>query len=244
MTSDSETNAYQPSLAATEIDRIRRWHESAYQGLRKSDQRHFSYMGREFEVPQNVIPPAPVNELLWNAILETVQPNDRVLDMGTGSGINGVLAASISSDVVGVDINPDAVECASANARRNGVESHTSFFESDVFSRVDGVFDVIIFDPPFRWFIPRDIFEASMADENYGALTRFMNEAARYLRDGGSVLMFFGTSGDIEYLYALSEETAWKREVISERSLEKDDVTVSYYAYRFTRDPESKAALQ
>ncbi|WP_220449879.1 hypothetical protein [Nonomuraea longispora] len=36
---------------------------------------------------------------------------------------------------------------------------------SDVFSDVDGLFDLIVFDPPFRWFAARDLFEAATTDE-------------------------------------------------------------------------------
>jgi hypothetical protein len=36
-----------------------------------------------------------------------------------------------------------------------------------VFEAVDGRFDLVIFDPPFRWFAPRDPLEAASTDENY-----------------------------------------------------------------------------
>jgi methylase of polypeptide subunit release factors len=42
--------------------------------------------------------------------------------MGTGSGVSAILAARVSSHVLAVDINPKAVECAIANANRNGVK--------------------------------------------------------------------------------------------------------------------------
>jgi release factor glutamine methyltransferase len=45
-------------------------------------------------------------------------PADRVLDMGTGSGIHAILAAQVSQDVIGVDIIPEAVEAATRNAER------------------------------------------------------------------------------------------------------------------------------
>jgi release factor glutamine methyltransferase len=86
--------------------------------------------------------------------------------MGTGCGVNAILAASKSSDVMGVDVNPSAIASATANAAHNGVADRTTFLMSDVFDAVQGTFDLVIFDPPFRWFRPRDLLEASIADEN------------------------------------------------------------------------------
>lgn len=34
--------------------------------------------------------------------------------------------------------------------------------------------DLIVFDPPFRWFQPRDLLETAITDENYQSLTSFM----------------------------------------------------------------------
>ena len=57
---------------------------------------------------------------------------DRVLDMGTGSGIQAILAASKSSNVVAVDMNPFAVKCTKLNVNLNKLSSRiqveTSFF--------------------------------------------------------------------------------------------------------------------
>ena len=110
--------------------------------------------------------------------------------------------------MLGVDVNPHAVAAAVANAARNGVADRTTFRESDVFSAVDGTFDLMMFDPPFRWFAPRDHLEASMADENYAALTRFLAQAGDHLAPGGRILMFFGTSGDLDFLYRTARRTA------------------------------------
>ncbi len=89
------------------------------------------------------------------------------------------------------------------NVLRNGVADRVEVRRSDVFSDVDGIFDLIVFDPPFRWFAPRDFLEAATTDENYDAMTRFFRQARRHLADGGRMLIFFGTSGDLAYIQQL-----------------------------------------
>lgn len=69
-----------------------------------------------------------------------------------------------------MDINPHALAAARANAERNGVGDRISVLHSDVFAAVEGRFDLVVFDPPFRWFAPRDLFEAAITDEDYRAL--------------------------------------------------------------------------
>jgi ribosomal protein L11 methyltransferase len=55
-------------------------------------------------------------------ITEQVGPGQRVLDYGCGSGILGIAAARIgATEVLGVDIDDQALEAAAANAQRNGV---------------------------------------------------------------------------------------------------------------------------
>jgi release factor glutamine methyltransferase len=152
--------------------------------------------------------------------------------MGTGSGINAILAASSASEVVGVDVNPLAVATARQNASVNGVEGQTTFLEGDLFDPVAGAFDVIIFDPPFRWLRPRDMTERSIADEGYRTLTRFMREAPSYLSERGRMLMFFGTTGDLGYLRQLISQNGFQTEVVGSRDLERDGAVVSYFAFR------------
>jgi methylase of polypeptide subunit release factors len=50
--------------------------------------------------------------------------------------VNAILAARAGAEVLGVDINPAAVDAARANADRNGVAA--VFAVSDMFSAVDG----------------------------------------------------------------------------------------------------------
>jgi len=77
------------------------------------------------------------------------RPGVRVLDVGTGAGIQGLLAASHAASVVGTDTNRRALNFAAFNARLNGIENFTvregSFFEPVAGER----FDLVVANPPF-----------------------------------------------------------------------------------------------
>ncbi|MDQ1467747.1 MAG: release factor glutamine methyltransferase [Actinomycetota bacterium] len=230
-------DAYTPTMSDERIRQIRAWHEANYRSAEHTTGVELTFLGRHFVVPPEVHPPQRVSDLLGNAVLAEVRATDRVLDMGTGSGVNAILAASTSSDVMAVDVNPLAVECARQNAARNGVAERVDVHESDVFDRVDGQFDLIIFDPPFRWFAPRDLRERATADENYASLTRFFREVGDHLTDDGRILVFFGTSGDLEYLQRLIRKARLEVVTLSTRELVRDSQTVTYYVFRLARLP-------
>jgi release factor glutamine methyltransferase len=217
-------------------ERIRQWHENAYQAA-KADAgsgQTFSYLGRTLVVPPEVQAITGMSHLLGEAILTEVCESDRVLDMGTGSGVNAILAASKATEVVAVDINPHAVAAARRNAERNGVADYIQVRQSDVFRDVDGEFDLIVFDPPFRWFAARDVLEIATTDENYRTLTRFFRSVRQHLTDRGRILIFFGTSGDLTYLRRLFKEEGFRAEVLAQQNLVKDGWRVDYFTFRLT----------
>jgi release factor glutamine methyltransferase len=97
---------------------------------------------------------------------------------------------------------------------------------------VEGRFDLVVFDPPFRWMKPRDWAEASITDEDYRSLTAFFAHVREHLVDGGRVLVFFGTTADVGYLERLVETNGLVGRVVSRRELDKDGHSVEYRTYR------------
>ncbi len=72
----------------------------------------------------------------------------RALDMGTGSGYVGIYLALHGWEVHATDVSPRAVELAQRNAAANGAPVRV--YQSDLFDRVEGTFDLILFNPPMR----------------------------------------------------------------------------------------------
>ncbi len=104
---------------------------------------------------------AGASHLLGEAAVGDAQAGVRFLDLGTGSGASGLLAARAGAEVVPGDMNRGALGAA------------VEFRFSDLFARGPERVDLIIFDPRFRWLRPRGLIEAASSDENYGAETRF-----------------------------------------------------------------------
>lgn len=67
------------------------------------------------------------------ALLERhLRPADRVLDLGSGSGILTIAAAKLGASwAVGIEIDPGANEVATRNAARNGVADRLEFLTGD-----------------------------------------------------------------------------------------------------------------
>ncbi|TVS99777.1 class I SAM-dependent methyltransferase [Amycolatopsis bartoniae] len=221
-------------LSPDDVDRIHRWHEEANAGIRSDTPRTFTYLGHTIVVPPDVMPLSGTSALLGEAVLEEVREDDRVLDVGTGSGVNAILAASKSRDVVAVDIHPRALEAARENAERNGVADRITVLHSDVFENVEGRFDLVVFDPPFRWFAPRDLFEAAITDEDYRALRTFFRHAKAHLTDRGRLLVFFGTTGDLAFLRQLADDAGFTTEIARRQELIRDGRIVEYFTFRMS----------
>lgn len=77
----------------------------------------------------------------------------RILDMGTGTGYIAIFLAKTGANVDAIDINQDAIACAKENTTRNAVS--VNVFYSDLFEKVTGMYDLIIFNPPIGGVEPK-----------------------------------------------------------------------------------------
>lgn len=100
-----------------------------------------------------IVPRSLIAEVLAEGSIDPwLDPNTtRVLDLCTGNGSLGILAALAFPDimVLGLDLSKDALAVAQINIERHGLEGRMTLSESDGLKNADGVFDLILCNPPY-----------------------------------------------------------------------------------------------
>jgi methylase of polypeptide subunit release factors len=77
------------------------------------------------------------------------RPGARLVDIGAGAGVGGIVAAKLCAEVelVMTDINPAALSLACINARAAGVDA--AFVLGSNLDGVDGLIDLAVANPPY-----------------------------------------------------------------------------------------------
>lgn len=111
-----------------------------------------NFYGRDFFVDERALIPRWDTENLISQVVHIAKSifSPKILEIGAGSGaISLTLGMEIEgSSILGVDISREALEVCEINKRIHQVEN--VFFEySDLFSNVEGKYDIIVSNPPY-----------------------------------------------------------------------------------------------
>jgi release factor glutamine methyltransferase len=177
-----------------------------------------------FDVWENVYEPAE-DSFLFAENLD-VEKGAQVLDVGTGCGVLGVLAAEKAAGVLAVDLNPYAIRCARENSALNNVDSKMAFMQADLLTAFDesARFDLILFNAPY---LPATDHEAKTWIERSWAggvegrqvIDRFISQVQLHLKTAGRVLLMQSTLANVEETIRKFGEHKLKARVKAERKL-------------------------
>ncbi|MCX6770856.1 MAG: methyltransferase [Candidatus Micrarchaeota archaeon] len=192
--------------------------------LRPSSAKEISFGTLLLRVLPGVYEPAEDSFLL--ATYASSLPGN-MLEIGCGCGIVSLSAAQASqkNTVLGLDINPAAVKCASENAHANGIKN-AAFLRSDMFSAIPKgkKFDSILFNPPYlpttraeRLGTPEENAAYDGGATGIGIFKKFIAGAPGHLADGGKVAVIATSLGDgMEKTLALLNARIGPAQVLAE----------------------------
>ena len=154
------------------------------------------------EVPEGIYYPREDSLLIAEAIEEMELKGKNALEIGCGSGFLSILMAKSGAAVMAADINAEAIETAKKNAENNGF-FNLHFAVSDLFEKMDGCFDIIIFNPPY---LPKEEGEAHDLTYSGGPtgreiIEKFIAAAGKYIKENGKILFLISSlTGEKEVL--------------------------------------------
>ena len=172
------------------------------------------YMGMEISTEEEVYRPSDDSFLSAQMIAEYLpllnKTQPYIIDIGTGSGILGLVAASLmeGGKVIFSDINENALRLAAKNfdLNRKKLDVDAEFIKSDLFSEIpkDMKFNMIIFNAPYlRNEKKGEEMEHnpwSGGDKGIELSVRFLSEARERLDDEGIIILNASSFGDLESL--------------------------------------------
>lgn len=155
----------------------------------------------------------------------------KVLDMGTGSGIQGIYALKKPEvqDVLFSDIDPECILYV-----KNAIkDKRARFIVSDLFEHIDKKerFETIIFNPPY---LPEDKYDKTI--HNVGGkkgcetIIRFLEQAKMHLEEEGMILLMFSSLSKKKVI-----DDKIKEDYVYELLSEKSFFMEKLYVYRIEK---------
>lgn len=185
---------------------------------------HKDFYGRRFTVTPSVLVPRPESETFIELIKHRVQPGQRLVDVGTGSGCIGITAQLAQPELVVtlLDIDNHALAVAEKNARNLGAE--VEVLRSDLLANYPYRADYIVANLPYvdpAWEQSPELLhepaQALFAPEHGLALVRrLLMQASSKLTTSGLLLL---ETDERQHQQVISDASTHRFELIETEGL-------------------------
>ncbi|WP_270179339.1 50S ribosomal protein L11 methyltransferase [Alkalihalobacillus sp. CinArs1] len=144
----------------------------------------------------------PTTVMCVQALERIIEPGQKVIDVGTGSGVLSIAAASLGAETVeALDLDDIAVKSAYLNAKLNKIHNKIDVRQNNLLDNVEDTYDVVV---------------ANLLSE---IIVRFTDDVARVLKPGGA----FITSGIITAKKQEVKQSIMEQGLVIEETLQMED---------------------
>jgi release factor glutamine methyltransferase len=208
-------------------------------------------MGINFYLEEEVLIPRPDTEVLVENAIKIAKSdyfpykNIKALDIGTGSG---AIAVSFGyycreADVLGVDINPKAVEVARRNVKSNKLDN-VKIIKGDMFMEKfdfpNEKYDIIMSNPPYiksedieKLQLEVSTYEPKNALDGGVSGLKFHSQILRivpnYLNDKSVLIIEIGWDQAEDVVKTMRKIKGFKKVEVKKDIAKKDRIVVGYY---------------
>jgi release factor glutamine methyltransferase len=147
----------------------------------------------------------------------------KVLDMGAGSGIQGKAALKAgAASVIFADINQLAVD----SLRAAGLDA----VKTDLFAKISGKFDLIVFNPPYLPEDEREDAESALATsggkDGDELACAFLSSAKKHLGKDGQILLLLSSLTPMSRINSICQQQGFSMVKLSTEKLQFEELHV------------------
>lgn len=180
-----------------------------------SKDRWFRFEKLKIKVAAGVFHPGLffTTHILLRRLLKEKLSGKTILELGAGSGLIAMVAATRGANSWASDISPKVIENLRFNSQAN--QLNVNIIESDLFDQIpkDQVFDFIIINPPFYPKKPNSMAgRAWFCGENFEYFQKLFQQLPQ--RNYGQTWMILSEDCDLERIKSLATKNDMQMEIL------------------------------
>jgi len=139
----------------------------------------------------------------------------KVLDMGSGSGIQALTCIKEGikkSNIIAADLDKESIKLLKSKKLKT--------IHTNLFSKVVGKFDLIIFNAPY---LPSDKYDNNLdttaGKRGYETIIKFLRQAKLHLNKQGNILLLFSSLSKSKIILKEARKLKYNSEKLSEQGM-------------------------